>query len=89
MPRLLPLVVSRGWFMWVIEADGPLTAPACAVGSILKLLRSLDKCTGAVCTLVLVSTRFVGKPGGGGVTNVFLTYIDYFFGGGGQYKLGG
>ena len=25
--------------------------------------------------------------GGGGVSNVFLTYFDYFFGG--QYKLGG
>ena len=32
----------------------------------------------------MISTRFVGKPegsgGGGGVSDVFLTYFDYFFG---------
>ena len=26
-----------------------------------------------------ISTRFVGKPEGGGVSNVFLTCFDYFF----------
>ena len=33
------------------------------------------------------SSRFVGNPKG--VSNVFLTYFDYFFEVGGQYKLGG
>ena len=29
--------------------------------------------------VMMISTRFVGKPEG--VSNVFLTYFDYFFGG--------
>ena len=49
-----------------------------------------NNCGGSVygCTIILFyfSTRFVGKPDR--VSNLFLTYFDYFFGGGVNTNLG-
>ena len=40
-----------------------------------------------LCSLTYDQYSICGKTRGVGVSNVFLTYFDYFFGG--QYKLGG